>query len=101
MFDHIPEKFCMFLAVVFNRVGHVVVLTFFTCYCRFSAKIVEVDDDEMDVLIHFDGWNSRFDEWIGYKSDRLRPAVRTSRKDGSPEKVISVRSMPESVLITA
>ncbi|XP_032683770.1 PHD finger protein 20 isoform X3 [Odontomachus brunneus] len=38
----------------------------------YSAKVVETDWDEREVLIHFDKWNSRFDEWIPMDSSRLR-----------------------------
>ncbi|XP_025991994.2 uncharacterized protein LOC105202675 isoform X4 [Solenopsis invicta] len=38
----------------------------------YSAKVVEADWDEREVLIHFDKWNSRFDEWIPMDSSRLR-----------------------------
>ncbi|XP_020283446.1 PHD finger protein 20 isoform X2 [Pseudomyrmex gracilis] len=40
----------------------------------YSAKVVETDWDEREVLIHFDKWSSRFDEWIPMDSSRLRPA---------------------------
>lgn len=32
----------------------------------------------MQVLIHFDGWNQRYDEWIDMMSDKIRPLVRHS-----------------------
>ena len=38
----------------------------------YSAKVVEVDWIEREVLIHFDKWSSRFDEWIPMDSSRLR-----------------------------
>lgn len=41
-------------------------------YCRYSAKVVEIDWDEREVLIHFDKSSSRFDEWIPMDSSRLR-----------------------------
>ncbi|XP_072028679.1 uncharacterized protein [Amphiura filiformis] len=53
----------------------------------YPAKIVQVDEEDSTVLIHFDGWNSRFDEWMDYKSNRLRPAPR---RETSPEKVFIV-----------
>ena len=36
------------------------------------ARIVEVDEDEGDVLVHFEGWSSRYDEYVEVGSDRLR-----------------------------
>lgn len=44
----------------------------------FPAKIRSINEEEMQVLIHFDGWNQRYDEWINMGSDRLRPLVRHS-----------------------
>lgn len=53
-------------------------------HLRYPAKIVEVDQEEEEVLIHFEGWNQRFDEWLSMSSEKLRPATRHSdRKDGS------------------
>ena len=43
---------------------------------RYSAKIVEIDDKDQAVMIHFDGWNSRYDEWLRMDSDRLRPIAK-------------------------
>ncbi|XP_066583660.1 PHD finger protein 20-like protein 1 isoform X2 [Prorops nasuta] len=38
----------------------------------YSAKVVETDWAEREVLIHFDKLSSRFDEWIPMDSSRLR-----------------------------
>ncbi|XP_043514068.1 PHD finger protein 20 isoform X1 [Frieseomelitta varia] len=38
----------------------------------YSAKVVETDWDEREVLIRFDKWSSKFDEWIPMDSSRLR-----------------------------
>ncbi|XP_024944954.1 PHD finger protein 20 isoform X5 [Cephus cinctus] len=38
----------------------------------YSARVVETDWVEREVLIHFDKWSSRFDEWIPMDSSRLR-----------------------------
>jgi len=46
---------------------------------RYSAKVVETDWDEREVLIHFDKWSSRFDEWIPMDSSRLR-VLQTPQK---------------------
>lgn len=35
-----------------------------------------MDDKEKKVLIHFEGWNHRYDEWISFDSERLRPHGR-------------------------
>ncbi|XP_049954467.1 uncharacterized protein LOC126470566 isoform X2 [Schistocerca serialis cubense] len=38
----------------------------------YQAKIVEFDDSENEVLIHFENWSQRYDEWILIDSPRLR-----------------------------
>ncbi len=53
---------------------------------RYSAKILEVDSEDITVLIHFEGWNSRYDEWIRMDSDRLRPSTRHSERKEKREK---------------
>ena len=47
---------------------------------RYASKIRDVDEKNQEVLIHFEGWSSRFDEWIDLKSSRLRPTIRTSSR---------------------
>ncbi|XP_048590122.1 uncharacterized protein LOC5508662 isoform X7 [Nematostella vectensis] len=39
----------------------------------YPAKICRVDSHGKKALIHFEGWNHRFDEWIAFNSERLRP----------------------------
>lgn len=46
----------------------------------YSAKVVETDWIEREVLIHFDKWSSRFDEWIPMDSPRLRMLQTQSRE---------------------
>ncbi|XP_077514794.1 PHD finger protein 20-like isoform X3 [Amblyomma americanum] len=41
----------------------------------YAAKVVSVDEEDGDVLIHFEGWSSRYDEWLPMDSPRLRLAV--------------------------
>ena len=53
---------------------------------RYPAKVVDVDGEEKEVLIHFDGWNQRHDEWIGFDSPRLR-AVTVQEKQESRVKI--------------
>nr|CAD7427511.1 unnamed protein product [Timema monikensis] len=38
----------------------------------YGVKVVEVDWVEEDVLIHFEKWSQRYDEWISMDSPRLR-----------------------------
>ncbi|ESO85351.1 hypothetical protein LOTGIDRAFT_130625, partial [Lottia gigantea] len=49
----------------------------------YLAKIKDIDYKEQSVLIHFEGWNSRFDEWFTGDSERMRPLTRSS---GRPQK---------------
>ncbi len=58
---------------------------------RYPAKILEVDSEDLTVLIHFEGWNSRYDEWIRMESDRLRPATRHSGRKEKKNLVKLVR----------
>ncbi|XP_011428049.3 PHD finger protein 20-like protein 1 isoform X3 [Magallana gigas] len=51
----------------------------------YSAKIVEIDEEERMVMIHFDGWNQRYDEWIEMDSEKLRPKTRHSTRKGRPK----------------
>lgn len=44
----------------------------------FPSKIVEVDAEGREVLVHFQNWSSRYDEWISMDSARLRPATNQS-----------------------
>ncbi|XP_067014455.2 uncharacterized protein [Anabrus simplex] len=39
----------------------------------YSVKVVEVDWEEEEILIHFEKWSQRYDEWISMDSSRLRP----------------------------
>ena len=57
-------------------------------YYRYAAKICRVDVKERKVLIHFEGWNHRYDEWISFDSERLRPHARQPlHQDFKDEKV--------------
>ncbi|XP_072377745.1 uncharacterized protein [Diabrotica undecimpunctata] len=40
----------------------------------YPAKIIETDEEEKEVLIHFIDFPSKHDEWISMNSSRLRPA---------------------------
>ena len=54
---------------------------------RYAARILECDYDKKHALIHFDQWNKRFDEWIEFGSNRIRPlseAALQARRSGLP-----------------
>lgn len=63
---------------MFRQNEHILI-NMYVIFCRYSAKVVETDWDEREVLIHFDKWSSRFDEWIPMDSSRLR-VLQTSQK---------------------
>ncbi|KOC63389.1 PHD finger protein 20-like protein 1 [Habropoda laboriosa] len=70
----------------------------------YSAKVVETDWDEREVLIRFDKWSSRFDEWIPMDSSRLR-VLQTQLSEQtwnppSPEAKIKDFSVGERILAT-
>ncbi|XP_023708099.1 uncharacterized protein LOC111864808 isoform X3 [Cryptotermes secundus] len=49
----------------------------------YPVKIVEVDWDDEEILIHFEKWSQRYDEWIPMDSSRLRPIENpTPQNDG-------------------
>ena len=53
---------------------------------RYLASILEVDEVDQDLLVHFEGWNQRHDEWIDFGSDRLRPLTPNTAQQFSPVK---------------
>lgn len=54
--------------------------------CRYSSRIEKIDYDEGKMLIHFDRWSHRYDEWILWDSNRLRPLEKLAlRKEGLKE----------------
>lgn len=36
-----------------------------------TARVVDKDETHGRVLVHFNGWNKKFDEWIDVKAFRL------------------------------
>ncbi|XP_013792164.1 PHD finger protein 20-like protein 1 [Limulus polyphemus] len=39
----------------------------------YPAKIIAIDDDDCEVLVHYERWSARFDEWMSMDSPCLRP----------------------------
>lgn len=62
-------------------------------FCRYPAKIVTVQEEDLMVLIHFEGWNQRYDEWVEMKSERLRPMSRHSERK-EKKKLMTVSNCP-------
>lgn len=54
----------------------------------FPARIVEIDYEENEVLIHFEKYSSKYDEWICMDSARLRPLQSAAKKTVVPNTYI-------------
>ena len=81
----------------FNRGQSVVLLSpgmAYQYFHRFPAKIKDINDEDMEILIHFDGWNQRYDEWVSMTSEKIRPMTRHSARKNSSRKpkTVSYRS---------
>ncbi|XP_019869828.1 PHD finger protein 20 isoform X3 [Aethina tumida] len=57
----------------------------------YPARIVEVDYEENEVLIHFEKFSSKFDEWICMDSPRLRPLQPPGKKTVAEEFAVGER----------
>ncbi|XP_051574530.1 PHD finger protein 20-like protein 1 isoform X3 [Myxocyprinus asiaticus] len=58
----------------------------------YPSRIEKIDYDEGKMLVHFDRWSHRYDEWILWDSKRLRPLERPAlRKEGVKEEEMSER----------
>lgn len=44
----------------------------------YSAKIIDIDEEDIAVLVHFEGWNSRYDQWMDMSSEKIRAKARHS-----------------------
>uniref|UniRef100_A0A674B972 PHD finger protein 20 like 1 n=1 Tax=Salmo trutta TaxID=8032 RepID=A0A674B972_SALTR len=65
----------------------------------YSSRIEDIDFDEGKMLVHFDRWSHRYDEWIAWDSTRLRPLERpTLRKEGLKEEEGEITVDGEEVL---
>ncbi|XP_068094143.1 PHD finger protein 20-like protein 1 isoform X2 [Hyperolius riggenbachi] len=52
----------------------------------YPSKIEKIDYEEGRMLVHFERWSSRYDEWIHWDSTRIRPLERPAlRKEGLRE----------------
>ncbi|XP_066571865.1 PHD finger protein 20-like protein 1 isoform X2 [Amia ocellicauda] len=52
----------------------------------YPSRIEKIDYEEGKMLVHFDRWSHRYDEWIFWDSSRLRPLERPAlRKEGMKE----------------
>uniref|UniRef100_A0A6I8NU12 PHD finger protein 20-like protein 1 n=1 Tax=Ornithorhynchus anatinus TaxID=9258 RepID=A0A6I8NU12_ORNAN len=49
----------------------------------YPSRIEKMDYEEGKMLVHFERWSHRYDEWISWDSNRLRPLERPAlRKEG-------------------
>ncbi|XP_030075221.1 PHD finger protein 20-like protein 1 isoform X2 [Microcaecilia unicolor] len=49
----------------------------------YPSRIEKIDYEESKMLVHFERWSHRYDEWIYWDSNRLRPLERPAlRKEG-------------------
>nr|KAF6426704.1 PHD finger protein 20 like 1 [Molossus molossus] len=49
----------------------------------YPSRIEKIDYEEGKMLVHFERWSHRYDEWIGWDSDRLRALERPAlRREG-------------------
>ena len=53
---------------------------------RYVAKVLEIDEKSGEVLVHFDRWSSRYDEYIPIGSGRLRKLTANRLKELQKER---------------
>ena len=41
-------------------------------YMWYSGTVVDTDDSKNPIMIHYDGWHNKYDEWIERDSPRLQ-----------------------------
>lgn len=57
---------------------------------RYVSKIAKVDHKKKKILIHFEGWNSRYDEWVSFDSKKIRPLPKDKVKPKTKVKEVKV-----------
>ena len=62
-------------------------------YIRYVSKIAKVDHKKKKILIHFEGWNSRYDEWVSFDSKKIRPLPKEKVKSKSKTKEFKVSDL--------
>lgn len=56
----------------------------------YPSHIEKIDYDEGKMLVHFDRWSHRYDEWILWDSNRFRPLEKPAlSKEGLKEEEVS------------
>lgn len=59
-------------------------------FYRYVSKIAKVDPKKRKILIHFEGWNSRYDEWVSFDSKKIRPLPKEKMKPKMKGKELKV-----------
>lgn len=44
----------------------------------YPAKVMSIEWNKQEILVHYSNWSSRYDEWISMKSSRVRPSKNTN-----------------------
>lgn len=52
---------------------------------------MEIDEDDLAVLVHFEGWNQRYDQWMDMSSEKIRPKARHSGRKEKKKSLNAVR----------
>ena len=50
-----------------------------------KCKVKEIDNDNSLLLIHFEGYNARYDEWIAFNSDRIVSDIEENTDKSEPD----------------
>ncbi|CAN0543406.1 unnamed protein product, partial [Ectocarpus sp. 12 AP-2014] len=70
----------------------------------YGAKVAEVSEERKQVKVHFNGWKSKFDEWMDWESFRLAPCGSRSsakREGESASTAARKESLTRCVLVPA
>ncbi|CAM9362910.1 unnamed protein product, partial [Ectocarpus sp. 4 AP-2014] len=70
----------------------------------YGAKVAEVSEERKQVKVHFNGWKSKFDEWMDWESFRLAPCGSRSsakREGESASTAAKKESLTRCVLVPA
>jgi hypothetical protein len=62
----------------------------FKTYNWYEAKVIQVDKEKDRYKVHFQGWNSKYDEWVPKFSERLVPFKTSQLVAEQAEKVAAI-----------
>lgn len=49
----------------------------------YKSRVLELDEESKQVLVHFLGWNSRYDQWFDLNSNDIKPFSQEKQKNTS------------------